>query len=177
MLKWGNTEVTAVKWGSTTCTAVYWGSTKVFPTIHGYDGSTFSAPIASGLNKNPSSETGAFGKVTTMSYGYCYIGTIDTIDWSNYSSITIKVRRVATGDYLENTLHISTAMTVTSYGGVCKGHFNSSFTGRDSTLEETIDISSVTSSSKMYFGMTNVSSSYYAADVTLTLYLLEINFK
>ena len=31
MLKWGNTEVTAVKWGSTNCTEVYWGSTKVFP--------------------------------------------------------------------------------------------------------------------------------------------------
>lgn len=49
MLKWGSTEVTVLKWGNTTCTAAYWGSTKVFPTNNGYDGSSYVAPIASGL--------------------------------------------------------------------------------------------------------------------------------
>ena len=176
MLKWGNTEVEVVKWGSTTCTAVYWGSTKVFPTNRGYDGTTFVSPIASGLTTNPLSETAAFGKITSEAFGYCYIGTKDTINWGNYSTVKIKARRVVTGDYLSNRLCISHNMTVT-YLGNTDGYFSTMFTGRDMTLEGSIDISSKTYSSyKMYFSLSNVSSSYYGAEVTMTLYILEISF-
>ena len=48
-IKWGSTVVTAVKWGNTNCTQVKWGSTVVFPNSTGYNGSSFTDPIASGF--------------------------------------------------------------------------------------------------------------------------------
>ena len=71
MLKWGNTEVTAVKWGNTNVTVVKWGSTVVFPTNNGFDvnSGTFVAPIASGLYYFPD-----FGGETTLTTGTAFTG-------------------------------------------------------------------------------------------------------
>ena len=69
MLKWGNTEVTAVKWGNTNVTVVKWGNTVVFPTNNGFDvnSGTFVAPIASGLYYFPD-----FGGNSTLTTGTAF---------------------------------------------------------------------------------------------------------
>ena len=53
-IKWQSTYVTAVKWNTTNVTKVIWGPTNtvVFPDSTGYNGSSFSWPIASGFNNS-----------------------------------------------------------------------------------------------------------------------------
>ena len=88
MLKWGNTEVTAVKWGNTNVTVVKWGNTVVFPTNNGFDvnSGTFVAPIASGLYyfKNFGNTTGN----DTLVSGTALTGDKTSLAYNSSSRIT-----------------------------------------------------------------------------------------
>lgn len=85
MLKWGNTEVTAVKWGTTNVTVVKWGSTVVFPTNNGFDvnSGTFVAPIASGLYYFSN-----FGLNSTMTSGTALTGDKTSLTYNSTNKVT-----------------------------------------------------------------------------------------
>ena len=97
-IKWGSTYVTVVKWGSTICTQVKWGSTVVFPDSTGYNGSSFSWPIASGFN-NSLSFNFNFKQLSENS-GYLDAISNDNIDFSLYKNIYIPY--TSTKPYLGN---------------------------------------------------------------------------
>ena len=70
MLKWGNTEVTAVKWGNTNVAVVKWGNTVVFPAYGtGYDGNNFSTPLAGGMTSEIRSADGVVTSTKTITSG------------------------------------------------------------------------------------------------------------
>jgi len=85
MLKWGNTEVTAVKWGNTNCTVVKWGNTVVFPTNNGFDvnSGTFVAPIASGLYYFSN-----FGSDSTLTTGTALTGNKTSSAYNSSNRVT-----------------------------------------------------------------------------------------
>ncbi len=109
-IKWGSTVVTAVKWGNTNCTQVKWGSTIVFPNSTGYNGSSFTDPIASGFtlwcySVDDLDSVGKKKDVTSggLNHSYTNIGTIqcsahyrwisrNTINFTPYSKIIIVMK-------------------------------------------------------------------------------------
>lgn len=88
-VKWGNTKCTVIKWGNTTCTCVKWGSTVVFPD--GYNGSSFTYPIASGFSNGLSSSgSGSYNSSGSPHYLY-ETRSSDTIDFSQYTSVIFSI--------------------------------------------------------------------------------------
>ena len=99
MIKWGNTEVTAVKWGNTNCTVVKWGNTKVFP-VGGYDGSNFSYPLTGGFDFNDYFPTVSVAQtIKKASYLIMYLAKSKnkSINFSLFNSVTLTFTETITG--------------------------------------------------------------------------------
>lgn len=152
-VKWGNTKCTVIKWGNTTCTCVKWGSTVVFPD--GYNGSSFTYPIASGFN-NGLYATGTMSVKTSRAPYYVYgTASVDSIDFSQYSSMIITVTGFLTDPgmgYTDSVWHtfLCTISDTWPSTSTIKGHTSGYVPKDNSTKTVTIDVSSYTSTYKLY---------------------------
>lgn len=153
-IKWGSTKVTAVKWGSTSCTCVKWGSTVVFPD--GYNGSSFTYPIASGFDSDGLYATGTMSvKISSAPYYVHGTASIDSIDFSQYSSMIITVTGFLTdpgGDYSDSVWHtfLCTISNTWPSSSTIKGRYTAYVPKDNSTRTVTIDVSEYTSTYKLY---------------------------
>ena len=167
MIKWGNTEVTAVKWGNTNCTVVKWGNTQVFP-VGGYDGSSFSYPLTGGFESNnffPTASVAQIIKKNSSLTMYLSKSTNKSINFSLFNSVTLTFTETITGGgYSHDILYLL------YIGGSLAGTTGDCHTSTSpSTYTRSIDISSYTNTTYCNFECYVRNNAYGYVECNITI--------